>query len=144
MVIPEPVVSDGWRPHPYFVTGDRATMRLPLEPGRWNLSLQYHSPRGLQLSAPGLDEELPASLEGWFAFAPGAGPFWPAGSVEVPKSGEVELSLAQDPLETYQRHLGVEHATWLGQVAATRPGGGEEVPLADACGRYVDWYSTGD
>ena len=144
MVIPEPVVSDDWRPHPYFVTGDRATMRLALEPGRWNLSLQYHSPRGLRLTGPGLDEELPASLEGWFAFAPGEGPFWPAGSVEVPKSGEVELSLTQDPLETYQRHLGVEHATWLGQVAATRPGGGEEVPLADACGRYVDWYSTGD
>jgi hypothetical protein len=144
MVIPEPVVSDDWRPEPHFLTGDGAKMRLDLPPGRWNLSLQYHSPRGLELTGPGLDEQLPASLEGWFAFAPGEGPFWPAGSLEVRERGPVELSVTQQPLETYQRLLGVEHTTWLGRLALTPPGGGEEVPLADACGRYVDWYVAED
>ncbi len=143
MVTPEPVVSDSWRPRPWFITGGESTIRLPLAPGRWNLSLQYHSPRGIEIAGPGLDEDLPASLEGWFAYAPGQGPFWPAGELNVRGGDPVELTISQQPLETYQRHLGVEHTTWLGEIAATRPGGGEEVPLSEACGRYVDWFSVG-
>jgi hypothetical protein len=141
-VVPEPVVSDSWQPLPRFVTGGESTIRLPLAPGRWNLSIQYHSPRGLRIDGAGLDEELPASLEGWFAFAPGEGPFWPAGELNVRGGEPVELTVAQQPLETYQRLLGVEHTTWLGEIAATRPGGGEEVPLSEACGRYVDWFTV--
>jgi hypothetical protein len=141
-VIPEPVVSDSWRPDPWFVTGGESTISLQLAPGRWNLSLQYHSPRGLRIEGAGLDKELPASLEGWFAFAPGEGPFWPAGELNVRRGEPVELTVAQQPLETYQRYLGVEHTTWLGEIAATRPGGGEEVPLSEACGRYVDWFTV--
>ena len=142
MVIPEPVVSDSWQPHPWLVTGGESTIRLRLAPGRWNLSLQYHSPRGLRIEGAGLDKELPASLEGWFAFAPRKGPFWPAGELNVRRGEPVELTIHQQPLETYQRHLGVEHTTWLGEIAATRPGDGEEVPLSEACGRYVDWFTV--
>jgi hypothetical protein len=144
MVVPEPVVTERWLPQPWFVTGDESRVALRLAPGRWELSLQYHSPRGIEIEGPGLAEELPAELEGWFAFAPGEGPFWPAGEIEVSEREPVVLTISQQALETYQRHLGVQHTTWLGQIAATRPGGGEEIPLSEACGRYVDWYVTED
>ena len=78
-----------------------------------------------------------------FAFAPGGGPFWPAGEVEVDGGGAVDVhgppAAALGPSEL----LGVERTTWLGTLAATRPGEPEQIPLADACGRYVDWYETG-
>jgi hypothetical protein len=145
-VIPEPVVEDAWQPSDRFVTGGAATIELSLPPGRWDLSLQYHSPVRIELNgAPGgLEERLPASLDGMFAFAPGEGPFWPAGSIDAEVGGPVELTVRQQPLTWVQDLFGVERTTWLGELAATRPGEPEEVPLEDACGRYVDWYTSSD
>ena len=142
MVTPEPVVSDEWSPEAHFESGSEASTTLDLPPGGWDLSLQYHSEVPIRLQGPGLDEELPASLEGMFAFAPGRGPFWPAGEVSVEGGGPITISASQKPLSGLQELLGVERGTWLGELAATRPGGGEEVPLADACGRYVDWFAV--
>ena len=40
-----------------------------------------------------------------------------------------------------QRDLGVERQVWLGTLAATRPGA-SVVPLHDACGQYVDHFTS--
>jgi hypothetical protein len=141
-VIPEPVTSDAWEPGESFETDGSATIELGLPPGRWNLSLQYHSPVGIELSGPGLHEEIPASLDGMFAFAPGGGPFWPAEGIEVNQREPVSITVRQQPLDWVQDLLGVERTTWLGELAATRPGEPKQIPLREACGRYVDWYSV--
>lgn len=143
-VIPEPVVTADWLPAAVFGTGGRARTRLRLPPGRWELSLQYHSEVGIDLEGTGISEQLPASLDGMFAFAPGEGPFWPAGAIEVEAGEPIEMTVSQQPLSGLQKLFGIERTTWLGALAATRPGEGERVPLAEACGRYVDWFETRD
>jgi hypothetical protein len=37
--------------------------------------------------------------------------------------------------------LGAERRAWLGEIAATRNAAQSEIPLADACGRYLDRYA---
>ena len=154
-VIQKPVVTDAWQPASAFGTGGVSTIQLSLPPGLWDLSLQYHSEVELELTGPlGLSEELPASLDGMFAFAPGGGPFWPAGRVELPsiedygirrrksEHATLQISVRQEPLSRLQELLAVERTAWLGTLAATRPGEPETIALADACGRYVDWFET--
>jgi hypothetical protein len=143
-VIPEPVVTDDWRPAADFGTADEASIELQLPPGQWELSLQYHSPVGIELEGPGLAEELPASLDGMFAFAPGEGPFWPAGSIEDADGDALTITVRQQPLSGLQELFGVERTTWLGTLAATRPDRPADVPLTEACGQYVDWFATAD
>ena len=77
-----------------------------------------------------------------FAFAPGRGPFWAAGEINVQGDEPLEVTVRQQPLSGLQKLLGVERKTWLGELAATRPGAGEEIPLSQACGRYVDWFTV--
>jgi hypothetical protein len=141
-VLPVPVVGRQrwWRPGSSFELGESATQTLDLGAGRWEVSLQYHSPVGLELEAPGLHEELPASLDGMFGFAPGEGQFWPAGEVEVPRGGSVRFTVSPRELPWLGRVLGAERTSWLGALALTRPTPAREVPLRDACGRYVDRY----
>jgi hypothetical protein len=141
-LIPEPVVRPpgAWEPESTFETGGEASQELRLPRGRWELSIQYHSPVGIELRAPGLEEDLPPSLDGMYAFAPGQGPFWPAGVIEARGHGPIRITVHQQELSALQRLLGVERTTWLGTLAATRPGEPREAPLSEACGRYVDWF----
>jgi hypothetical protein len=141
-VLPAPVVGprSGWRPRSSLEIGESAEQTLRLAPGRWEVSLQYHSPVGLELDAPGLDERLPASLDGMFGFAPGEGQFWPAGAIEVSRGGVVRFSVRSLDLPWAGRVLDAERTSWLGAIALTRPGAPRDIPLADACGRYVDRY----
>jgi hypothetical protein len=71
----------------------------------------------------------------------GEGAFWPAGEVRVRGRGPVRVTVDAARPTDLQRHLGVQRRVWLGTLAATRPGK-KRVPLADACGRYVDHYIT--
>ena len=141
-LLPEPVVGPRteWRPGSSFELGESATQTLRLDPGRWEISLQYHSPVGLTLDAPGLHEELPASLDGMFGFAPGEGQFWPTGSIEVDRAGPIRFTVRPRDVAWLGRMLGAERTSWLGAIALTRPDGPREVPLHDACGGYVDRY----
>jgi hypothetical protein len=141
-VLPEPVVGprSEWRPGSSFELGESATQTLRLDPGRWEISLQYHSPVGLTLDAPGLHEELPASLDGMYGFAPGEGQFWPAGSIEVDRAGPIRFTVRPRDVTWLGRVLGAERTSWVGAIALTRPNGPREVPLHDACGGYVDRY----
>ena len=141
-VLGEPVVRRprDWRPERSFSTGGSASQRVRLSKGRWELSLQYHSAVPLKVSAGELHVVLPASLEGMFRFAPGEGQFWRAGELRTPRATGLRIGVEQGDRTLLERLLGVERRTWLGTLALTPVGGGEEVPLAEACGRYVDRY----
>jgi hypothetical protein len=140
---PEPVVGRKrrWRPAASFTAGGVASQTFTLDRGEWAISLQYHSPVPIEREAPGIRAELPASLDGMFGFAPGEGQFWPAGTIEVAAAGPVGVSVRQRDRTWLQRQLRVEPRTWLGSVALTPVAGTRGVPLADACGRYVDRYT---
>ncbi len=141
-VLPEPVVGKPrqWRPERSFSTGGSATQTVRLHAGRWEVSLQYHSAVPVKISGPGLDETLPASLEGMFRFAPGEGQFWHAGRLRAGDSGPVRIAIRQGDRAWLERVLGVERRTWLGTLALTPGGPAKQVPLSEACGRYVDRY----
>ena len=102
----------------------RATQSLDLGPGRWRLSLQYHSQTPLTVSAPGSTVELPPSLDGMYLTHKGQGAFWPAGELRVRDGGPVTVTVTVDAARPsgLQRDLGVERRVWLGTLAATRPG----------------------
>ena len=140
-VLPEPVVGpqSEWRPGSSFELGESATQTMRLDPGRWEISLQYHSPVGLTLDGPGLHEELPASLDGMYGFAPGEGQFWPAGSIELDRAGPIRFTVRPRDVTWLGRVLAAERTSWVGAIALTRPDGPRAVPLHDACG-YVDRY----
>jgi hypothetical protein len=140
-VLPAPIVGPrkAWRPGSSFELGESASQTLELAPGRWEVSLQYHSPVGLELEA-GRRAELPASLDGMFAFEPGEGQFWPAGTIEVQRRGPIRFTVRPRDLPWAGRVLGAQRTSWLGALALTRPDRIREVPLADACGQYLDRY----
>jgi hypothetical protein len=145
-VLPEPVVGGprAWsRPVPFAAPGT-AKQTLELSPGRWQLSLQYHSQVGLSVRAAGLDAELSASLVGMYLTQQGQSAFWPVGEVEVRAGGELEVEVDAAEPAGLARAVGAERRVWLGEVAATRldPLASEpqEIPLGSACDRYVDRY----
>lgn len=145
-VLPEPVVGGprAWsRPVPFEAPGT-ARQTLALEPGRWQLSLQYHSQVDLTVSAGELEAELPASLVGMYLTHQGESAFWPVGEVEVAGDGGLEVAVEAAEPATLARAAGATRRVWLGEVAATRldplATAPEVVPLGAACERYVDRY----
>ena len=155
-LLPPPVArgARGWSLGSPFDAPASASRSLPLRPGRWQLSLQYHSQVDLTVSAPGLRAELPASLAGMYLTSPGRGSFWPLGEVEIQARGAdagrgssipVEVSAAEP--SGLERAVSAPRRVWLGRLAATRldPFAGATAPtapLARACGRYVDHFGA--
>lgn len=157
----EPVLADNdpWTPQPEIRAGRSARLELLLPRGRWLLSLQYSSEVPLTVQAGDLEADLPAALDGMYANAPGKGPFWPVGEVDLSSGGatvKVEVSAAEAP--ALSRLFGAERHAWLGDLAAVRVMGETPVPpgppsaesgqlvtgpVTVGCGRYVDWYRLG-
>lgn len=122
---PMPVVSSPLGLAP----GGTASVQLPLGRGRWALEAAYGSRLPIDVSAPGLRAQLPASLDR-------LGPRWPIGRITVRDSRPTEVSIhLEDALLTPQSSIASVTA-----VVATRTGADRLVPVAQACGRYVDWY----
>jgi hypothetical protein len=142
-VIGEPVTGGprAWSLDSPFDAPASATQTLDLGPGRWRLSLQYHSQAPLTVRAPGSKVELLPSLDGMYLTHQGQGAFWPAGALEVAEGGPVRVTVEAARPSRLQRDLGVERRVWLGELAATRPGV-RRVALHDACGQYVDHFVT--
>jgi hypothetical protein len=159
--LPEPVLAapEGWEgpervedaaggQENAFLAPDTATQTLDLGPGRWALSLQYHSQVGL---AVGIDTDrgfralgpsLPPSLDGMYLTSPGRGAFWPAGEIQVEAGdGPVTIEVLAGVLSDLQDALGVERRVWLGNLAATPIAESEETAIADACGEYLDRFT---
>jgi hypothetical protein len=142
-VIREPVTGGpgAWSRGSPFHAPESATQSLELAPGRWRLSLQYHSQAPLTVSALRSKAELPPSLDGMYLTHQGQGAFWAAGEVRVRGGGPVSVTVDAARPSRRQRGLGVERRIWLGTLAATRPGK-KRVALHDACGQYVDHFTV--
>jgi len=124
-----PVVESAWS-RPTIEGDDLAGIQLDLEPGRWELSLQYDATRPLTIVAPGLERTLPGNLD-----YRGSAPFWPAGTVET-DGGPVEVTATVEEPPLAGRLLGASSVAHLGALAATVVA---ESP-AGKCRGYVDWY----
>lgn len=109
--------------------GEGALLDLDLPPGSWELKGSYQSPYPIRLQGPGLDSEVPANLER-------EGPRLPLGRVKAGKDGVTISLIAGDSWLAPSNA-----AAYVGPLVATRPGEKDRVvPIAEACGRYVDWY----
>jgi hypothetical protein len=141
-VLPEPVVNSrkAWSDSHFDAPG-AATQRLRLGPGRWALSLQYHSQVPLTVSAPGLRVGLPASLDGMYLTHRAQGAFWAAGRLHARHGGPVTVTVSARKPSRFQRLVGVRRQVWLGPLAATQAGSAN-VPLRSACGRFVDHFTV--
>jgi hypothetical protein len=128
-VLPAPVVIDSFPTLDPLRPYQAAEVELPLSQGTWRLALQYTSPVPLRIEAGGANSTVPANTGH-------PGPFFAAGIVRQPGTGPLRVRIAEDlsPFSTrYDR-------AFIGALAATRAGRARRVPLASACGRYVDWY----
>jgi hypothetical protein len=122
--------------------GSTASRTIDLPPGRWDLSLQYQSRNPITVSAPGMHRGMPANLDRM-------GSFFGVGTVTG--GGPVRIQVTVDRLGLIGRLLGAKGHTRalnspgfhaLGELTATRHGERpQEIPLARACGRYVDSYT---
>jgi hypothetical protein len=111
------------------LNGEARTQVLRLPPGTWDISLRYFSDVPLRLSAGSLHSALPAYTADETTFAS-------AGRVH---SDGGPLTIRVDV--PARRRLATLRTVRLGTVAATRVDeSGRLVPLARACGKYVDWY----
>lgn len=124
-----PIVSGGL---PALGPNSHATALLQLPRGTWDLSLEYTSPETLKLAAAGGSWELPANTAR-------PGPYFYFGTIY---SSGGRRPMQVQIYETHpSRFTSPADVASISNVAATaHPDMRTLVPLARACGRYVDWY----
>ncbi|HVC08032.1 MAG TPA: hypothetical protein VND98_10675 [Solirubrobacterales bacterium] len=125
-------------------TGSESSQTLSLPAGTWDLSLQYFSPFGLTLSAPGLSQALIPALDGQrpsgISLA-NDGQFWPAGRY-VSSGGPVRFTISSAKPTTLQELTGYESKAYIGGLVAVPAKPHRIVPLHSACGGWIDWYES--
>jgi hypothetical protein len=133
-----------WSDGSILGNGETTAQSLELPAGTWNLSLQYFSPFSLTITAPGFEEELIAALDGQrpntISLA-NNGQFWPAGKFQS-KGGKVEFTVHAASADWMQSLTGYDGKAYIGELVATRAGARKTVPLARACGGWIDWYES--
>jgi hypothetical protein len=133
-----------WQPGNVLGTGESASQTIELPAGRWRLSLQYFSPFGLSLIAPGFRHELEPALDGQrpntISLA-NDGQFWPAG-VLVSRGGPVRITITADGASTLQSIASYAGKAQVGNLVAVPVGPRRLVPLRDACNGWIDWYES--
>jgi hypothetical protein len=133
-----------WSPGATLETGDSAAQTLSLPRGRWQLSLQYFSPFGLTLSAPGLHQPLFAALDGQrpntISLA-NDGQFWPAGTISS-TGGPVRFTVTAADASALQSLTGYTGKATLGELVAVPAEPHRIVPLRFACNGWIDWYEA--
>jgi len=125
-------------------TGESTAQTIALPAGRWHLSIQYFSPFGLTLSAPGFEQKLEPALDGQrpntISLA-NDGQFWPAGTY-ASRGGRVRFTLAAAKPSFLQRLSGYNDVAYVGNLVAVRAGKRRIVPLRAACDSWIDWYQS--
>jgi hypothetical protein len=133
-----------WEPGNVLGTGEPASQTVELPAGRWRLSLQYFSPFGLTLSAPGFRHELEPALDGQrpntISLA-NDGQFWPAGEI-VSRGGRVRFTIAAAEESALQSLSGYAGKAQVGNLVAVPAGPRSLVQLGDACNGWIDWYES--
>ena len=140
----QPVVGRVWNPSPALTQSKPAQQRLYLTPGRWDISIQYASTQAMQVTASGgpLASPFDATLRTNLLFR-GPSPYYPVGTLEVKRPGEVVFNVSVDDPPLIGRLLHTESKVYLAGLAATRADPPRQgVPLRRACGRYIDWYEV--
>jgi hypothetical protein len=136
--------KSGWAQGSVLGSGERTSQSLELPPGPWDLSLQYFSPFDLTLSAPGFEQPLAAALDGQrpntISLASN-GQFWPAGRFQS-DGGRTEFRLSTAEPNTLQRLSGYDGKAYVGELVAVPVGPRRSVPMAAACGGWIDWYRS--
>ena len=143
-----PAVSIGpkesWSDGNTLENGDSTAQAIPLSRGHWRLSLQYFSPFGLTLSAPGFHEDLAAALDGQrpntISLA-NDGQFWPAGTY-ASRGGRVRFTVTAAEPSFLQRLTGYDAIAYIGNLVAVRAGKRRVVPLRAACNAWIDSYES--
>lgn len=126
-VRPAPVVVEGHLLGP----GGSETIELPLAKGEWIIESSYNSRLPVTVTGGGLDVTLEPNLDR-------PGPRFPVGEVIVHQPEKVKLTFTvSNPL--FAR---AQVVTDLGKVTATPRYPEKVVPIAQACGQYVDWYRS--
>ncbi len=145
-VFPKSVLGTkgAWTPNSLLDTGESASQVLDLPAGRWRLSLQYFSPVDLTLSAPGLEQPLPAALDGQrpntISLA-NNGQFWPAGEVES-DGGPLRFTITTADADAIQSLTGYDGKAAIGEITAVKDAPHQIVSLREACGHWLDWYES--
>ncbi len=140
----QPVIGKVWNPSPALTQTKPAHMRLYLNPGRWDLSIQYASTQPLHVTAsgPGLASPFSTELRTNLLFR-GPSPYYPVGSLDVKQPGNVIVNVDVGDPPLIGRLLRTESKAYLSGLAFTRSDPAREtIPLRQACGRYVDWYTV--
>jgi hypothetical protein len=140
----QPVVGRVWNPSPALTQSRPGRQRLFLTPGRWDISIQYASTQAMHMLASGAALATPfdATLRTNLLFR-GPSPYYPVGTLEVRRPGEVVFEVSVDDPPLIGRLLGTESKAYLAGLAATRADPARQTAaLAQACGRYVDWYAV--
>src|SRR3954470_8389044 len=140
----QPVIGKVWNPSPALTQTKPAHMRLYLTPGRRHLSIQYASTQALHVTAngPGLAAPFSTELRTNLLFR-GPSPYYPVGSLEVKRAGNVIVNVDVGDPPLVGRLLRTESKAYLSGLAFTRSDPAREtIPLSKACGRYVDWYEV--
>ncbi|HKZ15101.1 MAG TPA: hypothetical protein VJL81_14790 [Solirubrobacterales bacterium] len=133
----------GWSNGSILGNGETTSQTLELPRGTWDLSLQYFSPFALSITAPGFKQELIAALDGQrpnTISLNNNGQYWPAGKFES-TGGEVEFTIHTAPADWMQSLTGYDGKAYIGELVATKAEPRRTVPLAQACGGWIDWYS---
>jgi hypothetical protein len=116
---------------PAIQAGHSGEVTITLPPGKWQLESPYQSPYPVKVEGPGLESEVPASLER-------PGPRLPLGVVD-----------STGGKQTITFEVG---KTWLAPPTAVAPFNklvatpigkrDRVVPIRQACGHDVDWYRS--
>ncbi len=123
-----PIVAPGGSAGP----SGTVSMQLNLPAGTWELESPYISHLPVEVTTPGLKTTLPANLERY-------GPRLPIGRVVVDHQQKVTISFHVTDTSLAPS---TDTATF-GYVVATPANAHDRiVPIARACGRYVDWYRS--
>jgi len=145
-LFPAPVIGAKarWDEGAVLQTGERTSQALDLPGGEWNLSLQYFSPFGLTLSAPGFSESLMPALDGQrpntISLA-NDGQFWPAGRLAA-EGGRVEFTIEAAEASALQSLSGYDGRAYVGSLVAVPVAPRRIVPLREACDSWIDWYES--
>jgi hypothetical protein len=145
-LFPTPAIGPktGWDRGSELGTGARTSQTLNLPAGSWDLSLQYFSPFGLTLTAPGFREPLKPALDGQRPHTislANDGQFWPAGRYRS-HGGAARFTIEAAPATTLQSITGYEGKAMLGELVAVPAQPHRIVPLRKACGGWIDWYES--
>jgi hypothetical protein len=123
------------RPRPVEVAagllppGGSSSVELRLRAGRWHLESTYTSRLPIRVTGPGFEVTLQPNLDR-------SGPRWPIAGLDVQGKAPIRLGF-----EVGDALLAPNMPTTdLGTIVATPDAPERLMPVAHACGRYVDWY----